>query len=208
MSVHEAPSPIQRSPPPPHTTLSLQIKDCLAYLRLVANPRDDPAMRRAINTPPRGIGAKTEEAFWGMVDSARGLPQMGSVSLAECLLALLDDAELDELQQELAGSDAPGSAVGGGVSGSFEDYPPDGPGVLGWDGEGEAVSCRSRGFDVEKARFLRGAMGAGEVQGPKPPQRKKLAVFARLIAKLRVVAAKEGLPELLASMLAQTRMEK
>ncbi|OEH93391.1 DNA helicase PcrA [Bacillus solimangrovi] len=36
-----------------------EIKDLLAYLRLVANPDDDISMRRIINVPKRGIGAST-----------------------------------------------------------------------------------------------------------------------------------------------------
>lgn len=40
-----------------------EIKDALAYLRLVANPHDDPAFLRAINMPPRGLGEKTIEAI-------------------------------------------------------------------------------------------------------------------------------------------------
>lgn len=36
-----------------------EIKDALAYLRLVVNPHDDASIMRAINTPTRGIGAKT-----------------------------------------------------------------------------------------------------------------------------------------------------
>ena len=37
----------------------MEIKDALAYLRLVANRGDDAAFERAVNTPPRGIGGKT-----------------------------------------------------------------------------------------------------------------------------------------------------
>ncbi|MAT69849.1 MAG: AAA family ATPase [Planctomycetaceae bacterium] len=36
-----------------------EIKDVLAYCQLVNNPRDDQAVLRVINTPPRGIGRKT-----------------------------------------------------------------------------------------------------------------------------------------------------
>ena len=36
-----------------------EIKDALAYLRLVANRDDDAAFERAVNTPPRGIGDRT-----------------------------------------------------------------------------------------------------------------------------------------------------
>ena len=36
-----------------------EIKDMLAYVRLVVNPRDDEALRRIINTPARGIGDVT-----------------------------------------------------------------------------------------------------------------------------------------------------
>ncbi len=39
-----------------------EIKDALAYLRLVANRHDDASFERAVNQPPRGIGAKTIEA--------------------------------------------------------------------------------------------------------------------------------------------------
>ena len=38
-----------------------EIKDLVAYLRLIANPDDDPAFIRAITTPKRGIGNTTLE---------------------------------------------------------------------------------------------------------------------------------------------------
>ncbi|WP_274584250.1 DNA helicase Rep [Neisseria leonii] len=36
-----------------------EIKDVLAYIRLIANPEDDPAFLRAVTTPKRGIGDTT-----------------------------------------------------------------------------------------------------------------------------------------------------
>lgn len=40
-----------------------EIKDVLAYLRLVVNPADDVSARRVINTPRRGVGDKSVEAL-------------------------------------------------------------------------------------------------------------------------------------------------
>lgn len=39
-----------------------EIKDALAYLRLIANRDDDPSFERVVNTPPRGIGSRTMDA--------------------------------------------------------------------------------------------------------------------------------------------------
>jgi DNA helicase-2/ATP-dependent DNA helicase PcrA len=39
-----------------------EIKDALAYLRLVSNRHDDPSFERAVNQPPRGVGPKTLDA--------------------------------------------------------------------------------------------------------------------------------------------------
>ena len=39
-----------------------EIKDALAYMRLVINPHDDVSLRRVINVPPRGIGKGVMDA--------------------------------------------------------------------------------------------------------------------------------------------------
>ncbi len=45
-----------------------EIKDALAYLRLVVNPNDVASLRRVINMPTRGIGAKSQAQLWAFSD--------------------------------------------------------------------------------------------------------------------------------------------
>ena len=52
----------------------LEIKDMLAYMRLIINPFDRLAFSRVINTPSRGLGDKFEELFyatWDMMPFSR-----------------------------------------------------------------------------------------------------------------------------------------
>lgn len=45
-----------------------EIKDILAYLRILVNPKDEIALLRIINVPPRGIGTKTVQAIKNLVE--------------------------------------------------------------------------------------------------------------------------------------------
>lgn len=49
-----------------------EIKDVLAYLRVIHNPLDAVGMERIINIPPRGIGPKTLAQFYAWSDTLPG----------------------------------------------------------------------------------------------------------------------------------------
>jgi DNA helicase-2/ATP-dependent DNA helicase PcrA len=53
-----------------------EIKDLLAYLRLLVNPLDDEALRRVINVPARGVGDVT---FEKVVQTANGRPLLAAL---------------------------------------------------------------------------------------------------------------------------------
>lgn len=58
-----------------------EIKDVLAYLRVVANQADGVSLRRIVNTPPRGIGKATLEKV-GEFASAEGIHLLDAVGRA------------------------------------------------------------------------------------------------------------------------------
>lgn len=65
----------------------IEVKNVLAYMRLVLEPDSDPAFERVINTPTRGIGDKT-------VDTIRTAARTRSVSLYQSALDLLGSGGL------------------------------------------------------------------------------------------------------------------
>lgn len=93
-----------------------EVKDTLAYLRMVANPDDDTAFERVVNFPTRGIGEKTLEEtrhfarngelpLWKAAKAilqAGLLPQRAAAALEKFILlienlqSLMADLELDE----------------------------------------------------------------------------------------------------------------
>jgi len=64
-----------------------EIKDALAYLRLIANRDDDPSFERVVNTPTRGIGART-------VDIVRDHARRIGVSLWRAAQEIIADDRL------------------------------------------------------------------------------------------------------------------
>jgi DNA helicase II / ATP-dependent DNA helicase PcrA len=59
-----------------------EVRDLLAYLRAAANSRDDVAVRRIVNVPPRGLGAKAVEQFEANA-AVRGDSLMGAIRDSE-----------------------------------------------------------------------------------------------------------------------------
>jgi DNA helicase-2/ATP-dependent DNA helicase PcrA len=62
-----------------------EIKDALAYLKLLIHPKDDLAFERAVNMPPRGIGERT-------LDNIRQLAILKNLSLWEASVEYVDTA--------------------------------------------------------------------------------------------------------------------
>ena len=59
----------------------MEIKDTLAYLRLIASRVDDAAFERAVNTPTRGIGERTLDEVRRLARGA-GIPLWDAAKLA------------------------------------------------------------------------------------------------------------------------------
>ena len=49
-----------------------EVKDVIAYLRVLRNPNDSHSMRRILNRPPRGIGKATQEVVFHEADNHGG----------------------------------------------------------------------------------------------------------------------------------------
>ena len=64
-----------------------EIKDVIAYMRVIANPRDEVSLRRIINEPPRGIG-KTSVAHLGEYSTRNGLSLYDALAEADEIPAL------------------------------------------------------------------------------------------------------------------------
>ncbi len=73
-----------------------EIKDMIAYLRMIVNHDDDAAFERTINNPPRGIGQKT-------IDYIRGVSKSKNLSLWKTI-NLLNTAESFDISSRVKSS--------------------------------------------------------------------------------------------------------
>ncbi len=80
-----------------------EVKDLLAYLRLLANPRDDVSFQRVINVPRRGIGDKSLEQLLEFA-SVHGMPLTEALPFAaEAGIATAAAKKMREFHELLTG---------------------------------------------------------------------------------------------------------
>ena len=65
----------------------MEIKDCIAYLRILQNKDDDASIERVLNRPTRGIGLKT-------IESIRLASQVNKTSMWSTMIEFLDNSEI------------------------------------------------------------------------------------------------------------------
>ncbi len=128
-----------------------EIKDVLAYLRLLVNPNDVASLRRVINYPTRGIGAKTQSQLFAYAEHT-GLPlwdvmhlldqsgltprarkQVGKFAkMIEDYRAILNSQPADEIARELIKE-----------AGIFSDLRDEGTqeGLIRWENVQELISA-------------------------------------------------------------------
>ncbi len=96
-----------------------EIKDVLAYLRLLVNPQDVISARRIVNTPKRGIGEQTVAALEGFA-AVEGIPFLEACRRAEEIPGLQPRARgavasfvavMDRLAEALASGAGPAAMV-------------------------------------------------------------------------------------------------
>jgi len=57
-----------------------EVRDILAWLKLIANPADDMAFQRAVGAPPRGLGAKSLDEIRA-IGAAQGAPMLAAAQV-------------------------------------------------------------------------------------------------------------------------------
>jgi DNA helicase II / ATP-dependent DNA helicase PcrA len=135
-----------------------EVRNAMAYVRLIFHPADDVALLRVLNVPPRGIGAttvaslearakETGEALWDTVRS-------GTISTGKKIAGALNSfRELIELLQDLCRDLPPAALI---------ECVLDRTGLLNWVEQQDNLEHTSR---AENLRELSNAMAEATEQG-------------------------------------------
>ena len=135
-----------------------EVRNALAYVRLISHPEDDVALARVLNVPPRGIGAttlaaleararQTGESLWDTI-------RAGSVSTGKKIAGALNSfRELIELLQDLCRDLPPAALI---------ECVLDRTGLLNWVEQQDNLENTSR---AENLRELSNAMSDAAQQG-------------------------------------------
>lgn len=95
-----------------------EVKDMIAYLRVIVNPSDEEALKRVINYPKRGLGkttidkllsiaSQTNRRFWDVLLEFKGSPRVAKklgefVRMIKSIQKKLDEKDAFELASEIA----------------------------------------------------------------------------------------------------------
>ncbi len=176
-----------------------EVKDAIAYLRLLVNPQADSAFERIVNVPARGIGDTTVERLRKAAraratghafddegdDSKRAAPEAGSLFQRM-------------LEQRPALAAAAATAAAAPATRAPDSVAP--PGA-----EAATIAAEPEPSLLVMARLA----GRGEVSGVTPAARKKLATFAELIDGLgQVIAAGASVAEILIQIVERSGLRK
>jgi ATP-dependent DNA helicase UvrD/PcrA len=135
-----------------------EVRNALAYVRLISHPEDDVALLRVLNVPPRGIGATTVAALEARAtergESLWETVRSGDVSTGKRIAGALNSfRELIELLQQVCRELPPAGLI---------ERVLDRSGLLNWVEQQDNLEHTSR---AENLRELSNAMAEASEQG-------------------------------------------
>jgi len=154
-----------------------EIKDALAYLRLIANRDSDPAFERVVNLPTRGIGARTVEAV-------RARAKAREISLWRAAAELVAEGKLPAraaaaLQGFLRLIDAMAAATWELTLGEIADHALTHSGLLEHHGRERGERAEGRVENLQELVTAAGNFDANAVVGGDPIRRARASLSGR-----------------------------